>query len=93
MSRKRAPGSVWRVSADHPVTGEEVSTGSAEHPGTVFDELVVDRWLYVEQMDTHVWWINIGGVHVNVTVADGSAREVSFEVADLSDGTECRGVL
>lgn len=42
-------------------------------PDTEFDELVVGRWLHVEQMDTGVWWINLGGVTVHVT-ADRNGR-------------------
>lgn len=46
-------------------------------PGTEFDELVVGRWLHVEQMDTGVWWMNIGGVTVHVTAdRDGRPKRV-----------------
>lgn len=45
--------------------------------GTEFDELVVGSWLHAEQMDTHVWWINAGGVTVHVTAdRDGRPRHV-----------------
>jgi hypothetical protein len=37
-----------------------------ELPNTEFDELVVGRWLHVEQMDIHCWWMNIAGITVHV---------------------------
>ena len=45
--------------------------------GAEFDELVVGRWIHVEQMDATVWWMNVGGVTVNVTVdRDGRPKRV-----------------
>ena len=45
--------------------------------GTEFDELVVGRWIHIEQMDSTVWWLNIGGITVNVTVdRDGRPKVV-----------------
>lgn len=85
----RPPGSHWEVFAQG--AGRGVHTGSDRHPGTIFDELVVDHWLHVEQMDTHDWWINVGGVHMNVTVGvDGHARIVNIDLADPREDTEYR---
>jgi hypothetical protein len=45
-----------------------------------FDELVVGRWLHVEQMGPTVWWMNIGGVTVHVTVdRDGRPTRVRVD--------------
>lgn len=45
--------------------------------GTEFDELVVGRWIHIEQMDATVWWSSIGGVTINVTVdRDGRPKHV-----------------
>ena len=68
-----APGKKWRVLAHD---GE----GTIEHAdeGT-FDELVVDHWLHIEQMDTRNWWMRVGDVELSVTVdPDGS---VTVDVA------------
>ncbi len=35
-------------------------------PGTEFDELVVGRWIHLEQQDPGRWWMSIGGVTVLV---------------------------
>lgn len=45
---------------------------------TEFDELVVGRWLHIEQMDATTWWMNIGGVTVHVTAdRDGRPKRVT----------------
>lgn len=31
-------------------------------PNTEFDELVIGRWLHLEQMGSNDWWMNVGGV-------------------------------
>jgi hypothetical protein len=46
--------------------------------GTEFDELVIGRWIHLEQMDATQWWLAIGGVTVLVTAdRDGRPRRVS----------------
>jgi hypothetical protein len=45
--------------------------------GTEFDELAVGSWLHIEQMNSSVWWINVGGVTVHATVdRDGRPKKV-----------------
>lgn len=62
-------------------------------PNTEFDELVVGKWIHVEQMNTGRWWVNIGGVTVQV-IADrrGRPRHVSVygpgSYAEPVDGCE-----
>jgi hypothetical protein len=46
---------------------------------TVFDELVIDDWFHLEQMDDNQWWMRIGDAMVNVRVKDGKAAEVLIE--------------
>ena len=55
---------------DYPTKADESVTVLAD---TEFDELVVGRWIHIEQMDTGYWWMNIGGVTVHVR-ADGDGR-------------------
>lgn len=62
----RLPESEWRQ--DHLIEGTE------------FDELVVSKWLHVEQMDTGSWWMVVGGVVINVRVGrDGRVKHVLVE--------------
>ena len=53
-------------------------------PGTEFDELVVGRWIHVEQMDAGLWWMNVGGVVINVR-ADRGGRPVKVDVYGPGD--------
>ena len=55
---------------------------------TIFDELVLDHWLHLEQMNTRDWWMRIGPYMVNVRVGnDGEAVQVRWEL-DEDGGTE-----
>lgn len=53
-------------------------------PPTEFDELVVGRWLHIEQVGARVWWMAIGGVVVHVT-ADRDGRPTHVQVAGPGD--------
>lgn len=45
----------------------------------VFDELVVDDWLHIEQMDERSYWMRIGRDRVYVTFdADGRATSIEY---------------
>lgn len=55
ITRLRTPGSTWRLRAEAR-SGESIDVGDAG----VFDELVVDDWFHIEQMDARVWWFCVG---------------------------------
>lgn len=93
--RLRRSGSPWTLrvhtwtegmqTPTHTVSNQEVPADGEHHhghllPAAEFDELVVGRWLHVEQMDDHAWWMNIGGVTVHVTAdRDGRPTRVSVD--------------
>ena len=59
--------------------------------GTEFDELVIGSWIHLEQMDNGRWWMNVGGVTINVTAdRDGQPKVVDVygpgDYADLVEG-------
>lgn len=61
--------------------------------GTEFDELVVGRWIHVEQMGSGKWWMSVGGVVINITAdRDGRPKVVDVygpgEYDDAAEG--CR---
>jgi hypothetical protein len=93
MSRKlRRAGSQWRLLAHGDFDGKFSNEAhGVEIPGTEFDELVVGKWIHIEQMDTGHWWMDIGGVTVRVK-ADRDGRPLSVAVygpgdyADAVDG-------
>lgn len=60
------------------VDGRTFWSRHLELPGTEFDELVIGRWIHLEQMDTGRWWMNIGGVTIWVDAdRDGRPKAVS----------------
>jgi hypothetical protein len=85
-------GSRWRllVHSDdgrrsHNVTSEPSDAkDSVSLPGALFDELVVDDWCHIEQMDSRKWWMNIGGVTVWVRV-DKNGRPKCVDVYGPGD--------
>ncbi|WP_438006167.1 hypothetical protein WME89_47385 [Sorangium sp. So ce321] len=62
----------WRVLAYHGAERVEV-----EGEG-VFDELVVDDWIHLEQMNDDVWWLRVGDARVTITVAPGQQPTVDI---------------
>lgn len=82
MSRKKGgegptaglPGRRWRAQWD-----EEHGQASVGNRG-VFDELVIDDWFHLEQMDKRRWWMRIGGnVIVNVHIDERGRATVTVE--------------
>jgi hypothetical protein len=78
----KRPGRSWRLSAYYR---NGIKRFEATDAGKfTFDELVVDHWLHVEQMNNRDWWMRIGGdlnlfVHIDgkgkVTVTATSGIE------------------
>jgi hypothetical protein len=62
IEKKPQHGRTWRVLAHREGRSVEV-----ENDGT-FDELVVDDWLHVEQMEANVWWLRVGDARLIVTL-------------------------
>lgn len=56
--------------AEYP--GENVSFG-------VFDELVVDHWLHIEQLGEREWWMRIGDARILVAVQSSGDVRVDVE--------------
>jgi hypothetical protein len=44
--------------------GDQIDIRHDEYGPNEFDELVVGKWLHVEQMDSGRWWMNVGGVTI-----------------------------
>lgn len=74
-SHARGSGGDSEYSRTHVISGSE------------FDELVVGRWIHIEQMDTGTWWMNIGGVTVWVK-ADRDGDPLSVHVYGPEDYAE-----
>lgn len=93
-SRLRRSGSPWTMrvhtwsgdvqTPSHTISNRAVPHDAEHHRGHLFpqaefDELVVGRWLHVEQMDNSTWWMNIGGVTVHVS-ADREGRPTRVRI-------------
>ena len=85
-TKKDAPGTRWRVLAHRGSEHVEL-----ENQG-VIDEVVVDEWLHVEQMDTHRWWMRVGDARVLVTIGENGQARVDIErgcYGDVAGETRC----
>jgi hypothetical protein len=70
---QRQPGSQWRVLAHD-------GARDIEHEGEgIFDELVVDEWLHIEQLDEAGWWMRVGDVRVLVRIDESGKPTVDVE--------------
>lgn len=66
------PGKTWRLLAHHE--GQPVELRNVGR----FDELVVDQWFHMEQMNERAWWIGIGDWHINISIDRKGKPTVSF---------------
>lgn len=42
----------------------------------VFDELVVDHWLHIEQMDERCWWMRVGDADITININEDATQDV-----------------
>ena len=80
------PGHRWRVLAWAHKGEERIELRDRG----IFDELVADDWLHIEQMDYDTWWMQIGRTGKQLTVRDTILDDGTPSVTlteDLSDGT------
>ena len=63
------PGYRWRILIhDESKRGLDRDVTIAGGGAALFDELVVDDWLHVEQMDSRVWSVIIGDLVLSVRI-------------------------
>lgn len=89
MAKRKLPaGSRWRILAqDDSPAKVDLRTDI----GPVFDELVIDDWLHLEQMSDNCWWMSLGDVRLWITVnKDGQA---SITVNDVDVKSEEKSTL
>lgn len=75
------PGERWRFLA---WGGSDRIAHSSEDDPSIFDELIVDNWFHIEQMDDAHWWMAISRsdgtqlvIDVTVDPETGTAASVS----------------
>jgi len=81
------PGYTWRTLVQTD-SGTSVHVQADGTEGVVFDELVIDQWFHLEQMDEHYWWLGIGrGLMLNITPRpDGSCHVMIEDDGDPTPG-------
>jgi hypothetical protein len=79
------PGFRWRILAHHTDEhgfnqGGRVEVRSTDFDCPVeFDELVIDHWFHLEQMDDRDWWMQVGDWHINVRIDAKGKASVRME--------------
>jgi hypothetical protein len=69
----RKPGSSWRILARDGERKIELANEG------IFDELVINSWLHLEQMDDDHWWMRVGDAKIDVFVREDGTVEVSID--------------
>lgn len=81
LPKNHRPGSHWRILAhelDGSSYGEPIEDDHEHRGPSEFDELVVDEWLHLEQLDKRLWYMRLGPLLIHVTVGErGRAKQVS----------------
>lgn len=75
------PGSTWRIGAQRGDERFEV-----ENEG-VLDEVVIDRWLHLEQMDENEWWMRVGDARIWIRIDAGGDAHIDVERNAYESGT------
>ena len=83
MTKSPTPGSRWRI-LTHGRGAAFLNLTSGEAP-SVFDELVIDDWFHLEQMDGRRWWMAVsdgqGGRHVlRIRIDRNGKAHITHEV-------------
>lgn len=74
VAMRRRPGASWRTRSVGRTMSLDVSSSKSAlahlapekfartvvAENQIFDELVIDDWFHLEQMDDRLWWLNIG---------------------------------
>lgn len=67
--------------------GNDVAINFTPTDKVVFDDLFVDAWLRCEQMDSRLWWLRVGELHLWARFRQDGRVEVSGYI-DAADGTK-----
>ena len=71
MGRHGKIGSQWRVAAHEPEL-------EIKNKG-VFDELVLEHAVHIEQMNRNQWWMGLGAAHVWIDIGqDGYPTKITI---------------
>ena len=74
----KVPGSQWRVLA-HRSNGDKLDFRVRPKHNLIFDELVLDCAIHLEQMDTRNWWMQLGDAYVWITIPKKGEPQIMIE--------------
>lgn len=77
-NRSTEPGANWSVTAREFV-GDNVHDVFAASNKGIIDEVVIDNWFHMEQMDYNRWWFRIGDAVVDVSIDENKQPLVSVK--------------
>lgn len=77
------PGKIWRVIAkDDSKINKEISLDSNYFEEldyeTYFDELVIDKWFHLEQLNEKSYWVRINELNIFVDFKDDENPEITI---------------
>lgn len=71
---KKTSGRNWRIKFETKSGMEEI-----ENLG-LLDEVVIDEWLHIEQMEETQWWLRVGNAKIWVTLDPEGNATVSADL-------------
>lgn len=74
------PGYKWRLQA-HRKDGTPVRS---ENDG-LFDELAIDDWFHLEQLDDRCYWMQIGDARITVHIPAKGPPQVNIQRGEYGD--------
>jgi hypothetical protein len=74
------PGSRWRMQCEE--NGQKIEMANVG----IFDELVVDDWIHLEQMSDRHWWLQLGGACFAVVIARDGRVTVTLTEGEVAHG-------
>ena len=84
--RRPLPGRTWSILA-HGTNRPAIDLQFDQKSRTTFDELIIDDWFHIEQMDDRAYWVRVGPLVLFVRIPSNGEVDVSVEVGDTEAGT------
>jgi hypothetical protein len=81
------PGARWRLKADVAPGASIVHRSEDQTPETVVDEVVIDDWFHLEQMNDRAYWMQIGDAWVWVEIPEKGAPIVTIRRGEYGTTT------
>ncbi len=83
------PGYRWRWLAWNRKTGEKHTQSFDQKDDVCFDELVIDDWFHLEQMNERHWWLGLGrgGDTLHIRIQIPAKGQITVGIEDEGEDT------